>query len=875
MQQNLEATRQRCAETAEIGHSSFDWIRDPKNHDTVKPEREALSREFRRHVVESRKLEAAIVRPMALGVFGASQAGKSYLVSRLASSSPDPLKIRFADLAEPLDFVEQINPPGGQESTAIATRFSVRQEPTPAGFPVVVRLFSTADLIQIVGDIYYTGFDIKDEPEFSAEGIDAILAKVAAEHMQTSRPIVTKEDFWTIRDFFDKKHREKANVRSLLGHGYWDRAEPLVESVDAGGLALLFSPVWAGVDGLTALIQRLISPLVDIGFPEKLCCPIETLVEAADGGHQRHPMSIINVSTLEAMLSDDPGGGMQVVAPNGSRGRISRAVLGALIAELNLTIGSEVWDFLKETDLIDFPGLRPPEVMQDFRKGMSDHALLGRVFKDAKVRFLFERFKADQELNGLVLCIGDSVQDVPGLPILIDEWISATHGATAQERRKSVTSLFIVLTKFDRELEGKRGDTDKPVERWEARLKSSLLDRLGAQFTWLNEWTPGKPFQSLFWFRNPNIRNPGIMEYESAASNLETGINTKEQVRFGRYRQGYLESPNVRRYFADPERAWEEVFKLNDGGLSYIVEAINPVCNRALKINQIADRIAERRRGMHERLGKFYIATDAASQRARRLAELQKVGIAVARAAADGRMGRVLQSLAVSDSDLADRFTEIARRASIAPRRLDPDEIFRAAFGGGPTSGGLAEDGAAATGTLADQLATAAIDYWAESMRAVVEDPRFRGFLAIPDSELGNLVNELIAGSTRLDLTRAITEPLRAAVDHAAPTHSAIARAALLAADRINRFVMGLGYDALPLSERPKRSDRKSAIFAADDSGIASLTEVRTPFAKAFYTDWLIAYRALVESNAERVDGSGIDVAENERLKVILDRLAA
>ena len=657
-------------------------------------------------------METAVTRPMALGVFGASQAGKSYLVSRLASSSPDPLKIRFADLAAPLDFLEQINPPGGQESTAIATRFSVRQEQTPAGFPVVVRLFSIADLIQIVGDIYYTGFDIKDEPEFPADGIDKILAAVGEGRAPARRPIVTKEDFWTIRDFFDRKHREKANVRSLLGAGYWERVEPIVESVDAGGLAELFSPIWAGVDELTNLRQRLISPLVELGFPERLFCPIETLVETGKGAHERHPMSIINVSTLEAVFADDPGGSLAVVAPEGGRGRISRAVLGALIAELNLTIGSEVWDFLKQTDLIDFPGLRPPEVMQDFRKGISDHALLGRVFKDAKVRFLFERFKADQELNGLVLCIGDSVQDVPGLPVLIDEWIRATHGATPEERRKSLVSLFIVLTKFDRELEGKRGDTDKPVERWEARLKSSLLDRLGAQYGWLNEWTPGKPFQSLFWFRNPNIRNPGIMEYELATSNLETGVNAKEKRRFDRYRQGYLESANVQKYFADPERAWQEVFALNDGGLSYIVNAINPVCNRALKINQIADRIAERRRGMHKRLADFYVATDAASQTKRRLAELRKVVNGVAGAAAQGRMGRLLQALSVNNSDLADRFAEIARRASLAPRQLDAGEIVRDVFGDGAAAQAPADE--PASGTLADQLAAAAISHWVE-----------------------------------------------------------------------------------------------------------------------------------------------------------------
>ena len=35
-QPDIETTRKRCAETAELGQSSFEWVRDPKNVDTVK-----------------------------------------------------------------------------------------------------------------------------------------------------------------------------------------------------------------------------------------------------------------------------------------------------------------------------------------------------------------------------------------------------------------------------------------------------------------------------------------------------------------------------------------------------------------------------------------------------------------------------------------------------------------------------------------------------------------------------------------------------------------------------------------------------------------------------------------------------------------------
>ena len=103
-------------------------------------EQRALNREFRRFATAARKLEQAVARPMCVGVFGPSQAGKSYLVSVLARPGEKPLIADFD--GQGIDFIAEINPEGGKESTGLVTRFSLTRQAHPPGFPVCLRLLS-------------------------------------------------------------------------------------------------------------------------------------------------------------------------------------------------------------------------------------------------------------------------------------------------------------------------------------------------------------------------------------------------------------------------------------------------------------------------------------------------------------------------------------------------------------------------------------------------------------------------------------------------------------------------------------------------------------------------------------------------------------
>ena len=85
----------RARATADAAQRALQWFNDAANAGSVGQEQRALNREFRRFATAARKLEQAVARPMCVGVFGPSQAGKSYLVSVLARPGEKPLIADF------------------------------------------------------------------------------------------------------------------------------------------------------------------------------------------------------------------------------------------------------------------------------------------------------------------------------------------------------------------------------------------------------------------------------------------------------------------------------------------------------------------------------------------------------------------------------------------------------------------------------------------------------------------------------------------------------------------------------------------------------------------------------------------------------------
>ena len=104
--------------------SALDWIEQTRpTAPSLDGQADDLSYDLHRVRNEAANHERAATRPMTLGFFGISQAGKSYLILSLAAGQNERLETLMG--GRRVDFLKHVNPAGvGKEATGLVTRFS-------------------------------------------------------------------------------------------------------------------------------------------------------------------------------------------------------------------------------------------------------------------------------------------------------------------------------------------------------------------------------------------------------------------------------------------------------------------------------------------------------------------------------------------------------------------------------------------------------------------------------------------------------------------------------------------------------------------------------------------------------------------------------
>ena len=213
---------------------------------------------------------------------------------------------------------------------------------------------------------------------------------------------------------------------------------------------------------------------------------------------------------------------------------------------------------------------------------------------------------------------------------------------------------------MDREFEQKAGETEESRKlRWSARLNNSLINNFRGE--WPANWD-GKPFDNTFWLRNPTVIDERLMDYDDGR---ERGIAETFAERAQELRGHFVANAEVRRHFADPARAWDEAFKANDGGVSYLVKSLIPVCDPAIKRAQVRGQLEVQIHRLVDRLAGFHSAADGDSRAKKRdLVHTVLRGLASLHPAAAVRR---------ADGRPADRrYRRCARSTSASPPRVPP-----------------------------------------------------------------------------------------------------------------------------------------------------------------------------------------------------------
>ena len=154
------------------------------------------------------------------------------------------------------------------------------------------------------------------------------------------------------------------------------------------------------------------------------------------------------------------------------------------MAELTLTVNeslAEKKEFLKNTDLMDFPGARSRESF--LLENINDDAVV-KMFLRGKISYLFSKYSMDFEINNLLFCMKDEKIEVNELAAIVNDWIEKNIGHDAETREKSIgelgtSPLFVVLTFFNRQLDfDPINDTTDVSYKWDNRFRRFFEEQI-------------------------------------------------------------------------------------------------------------------------------------------------------------------------------------------------------------------------------------------------------------------------------------------------------------------------------------------------------------------------------------------------------------
>jgi hypothetical protein len=766
----------------------------------------------------------------------------------------------------------EINPAGEKESTGLVTRFTMRPSiaSPPPGFPVTLRLLSETDIIKILGNTYFNDGDQTKEDVPSAEDLEKLLA--ALKNKAAASSGMTEDDVMDIQDYF-LKHFVGNRLLDILSH-FWRVAAELASTLDVEGRATLFSLLWGRHAKFTRLYVDLVRVIETLGRAADAYAPIDAL--------RPRETSIIDVATL-ADLGNGSESKITIQTQTGKSVTAPRSLIAALTAELRIEMFQKPRQMFELTDLLDFPGARSRQKL-NLSQFMEEKSALAHTFLRGKVAYLFDRYVAEQELTAMLLCIKPSAQEVVTLPDMIDDWIAETHGRTPQTRSGHPTVLFFVLTWFDTHFVDRAGDINSPSGRFKARLDASLLGYFGRAHSWPREWTPGRPFDNCYWFRNPNYPAKAIIQYEGRR---ETGFVPQSLERVKELKEGFLSLSEAKDHFRDPNQAFEAGLKLNDGGISYIVENLEAVCRPELKSRQIRARIQDLKGDLASMVERFYVSMDVETRLAARREAAYRVFDALEGAVARGTFATVLRMLMVDPLELSEIIYAVLRTGF-----TDPSASGRS-NGASRTVRVLSRLGIVRPGqkrvpeeaTVQDVprsspeviLAQHAIDAFIGKLRSISENDLVARNTGIPRDELKEIVDELIALVIRSGLESRVASKVKLHLGTPKPELEHAARVALVASTEINRMMGDFGFHRMADKDRPEIEvgENHRRAFATrpivfDASGLGSEPK---SFGADYVSDWFAGFYRIIEQNATAAEGVQVDIAQNQRLKTILDGL--
>ena len=363
-------------------------------------------REYRRNL---KKIRFALEENCSAAAYGESQNGKSYLISSLLSDKGHELAIKGGRNGRIYNFIDDINPSGGntskKESTGIITRFTICPDMAPAAEDKVkVRLLSIADIVKLLADTYYKDVKIKADTLLLADDINSkletILPQIVDKNIQQN--YIDEDDIFTIQQYLN------ASLGGSASHVYSSKFCVLVsqkiQHIVPEQWGKVFCLLWNENSYITSLFERLVAEYRKLHFNSVVYISFDAIL--------RQKGTILDISWLDNLFNDnaaDNNPNYELLCDIYDRQNnmlahgFPKSSLTALISELTLVLPSSSADkraFLRDFDLLDFPGARHRMKLPED----SIQTELSMMLRRGKVSYLFDKYSDSLRINAILFC---------------------------------------------------------------------------------------------------------------------------------------------------------------------------------------------------------------------------------------------------------------------------------------------------------------------------------------------------------------------------------------------------------------------------------------------------------------------------------------
>lgn len=657
-------------------------------------------REYRRKLSKIRK---ALIVKCSAAAYGESQVGKSYLMSSLLSSSEHPFVIE--NNGREYSFIDELNPSGGNnakiESTGVITRFTLKKGDHSVNNHIRILNLSVVDIILLLADSYYNDIKINLDTTLSFDAINRELDKVSAlwQGKKVQHNIISEDDIRDINDYI--KDVIGNNAAAIYQSNFCKTIAPVIQYVSYDKWIDIFSLLWNKNPELNRLFATLINAYKKLDFQQEVYVPFEAVLRTRG--------TLLKIEWLDTVCGVQTDTGTDdvytdVYDVNGHllSSNFSKGELSALIAELTFELPEVIAQdrkFLKDMDLLDFPGARSREKYKE--KEIA--TVLPKMLRRGKVAYLFNKYSRSLQISSVLFCHHNDQKSEPTIGETINNWIEENIGINPEERAKmlrvtnGIAPLFFVATKFNIDLE--RTKTDK-ADNYETLDKhwnrfDTVFPEIIKPNTWLDEWTVtsnGKivPFRNIyplrdFFWSGKNGLFDGYSDGVAKSPEISVHTNIDYPDYLDRLKDSFLRHKFVRTHFSDPVTTWSEVATLNNDGSKAIIrdlDSIAGVLDRARRERYLA-QLEALKKELLSALQVFYEPedTEAKNKKVRLIAGDIRRSLLQTVARDPAVFGRILDSLMVNPEVLRNIAYDIIVCHTDTPKDFSAVNFIRASAG--------------------------------------------------------------------------------------------------------------------------------------------------------------------------------------------------